>query len=133
MLIPGLSFQLDEAAIPWVSTGAPGVYWFPLHLEAPAGGFSGQGVDPDDATVLIRIEPGCVYPPHHHRGIEEVLVLQGGYTDDEGSYTEGTYVRYPAGTIHAPRAIGNPEAPPGENNPACVLYAVARGGVELVT
>jgi anti-sigma factor ChrR (cupin superfamily) len=123
MQIPGLDVKLDEGALPWRSTRYRGIQWLPLD----AGGATS---DPRDATVLIRMEPGCGYPAHRHVDVEDVLILCGGYADERGEHGPGTYLRYPKGSIHAPRATGDPALPVGPANPACILFAVARGGVE---
>ena len=133
MKVPGLSFdfeRFDASGAAWRETSEAGVRWLPLHLEGERGGR--RGGEPADATVLIRMEPGHGYPAHRHVGIEEVLVLEGGYRDERGTWTQGDYVRYPAGSVHAPVALGDPERPAGPDNPPCLLFATARGGVELV-
>ncbi len=123
MRIPGLAVKLDEEALPWRGTQHRGVDWVALHVEAGASG-------PRDATVLIRMQPGCGYPEHRHVDVEEVLVLRGGYRDEWGEHRAGDYVRYAAGSRHTPVALGDPALPPGPDNPSCLLYATARGGVE---
>ena len=144
MQIQGFSLKLDEASLAWRTTRHPGVAWIPLHGEAQAEGSPSSGSDRGgnaaprsdrasesrDSTVLIRMDPGCGYPAHRHVDVEEVLVLRGGYRDDRGEHRAGTYLRYPAGSVHAPVALGDRTQPVGEANPACVLFAVARGGVE---
>lgn len=79
---------------------------------------------------MIRMDPGCGYPAHRHQGIEDVLVLQGAYRDDQGQHSAGSYFRYAAGSTHAPVAMGDPKRPPADDNPSCILFAIARGGVE---
>ena len=128
--VPGLRFGLDPARLDWTPTQVEGVGWIPLHLgegdpAAPAG------VKPGGA-VLIRMDPGCGYPSHRHVGVEEVLILAGGYRDEEGVHSEGDYVRYPAGSAHAPIALGDPTQPIGPDNPACVMFATAREGIEIL-
>jgi anti-sigma factor ChrR (cupin superfamily) len=113
----------DSAAAPWRTTRHPGVTWCALHLcDESQGG---------DATVLIRMEPGSSYPEHEHLGVEEVLILCGGYRDSDGEHRAGAYLRYGRGSRHAPVALGDPRAPLSAANPACVLFALARGGVRL--
>lgn len=125
MRLEGFDLRLDEDRLPWRPTRHEGVTWFPLHAPESAGD-GGHG----DATVLIRMEPGSSYPRHRHVGVEEVLVLAGGYRDERGEYRSGQYVRYPAGSEHHPVALGDPSRPIGRDNPACLLFASARGGVE---
>ena len=124
MHLAGFELHLDQDRLPWRPTKYAGVAWFPLHQSDP------DAEEPGDATVLIRMEPGSSYPTHRHIGVEEVLVLAGGYRDDLGEYRAGDYVRYPAGSEHLPVALGDPGAPTGPENPACLLFASARGGVE---
>jgi anti-sigma factor ChrR (cupin superfamily) len=126
MRIPGLAVKIDEDAIAWRSTRHRGIEWAPLHVDAEA---LPPGRD-RDSTVLIRMQPGCGYPPHRHVGIEEVLVLRGGYRDEGGEHSAGAYLRYAPGSFHAPVAVGDPDAPAGPENPSCLLFASARGGVE---
>jgi anti-sigma factor ChrR (cupin superfamily) len=123
MRIPGLAVKIDEAALPWRATRHVGIEWAPLHVEGDGGG-------PAESTVLIRMAPGCGYPAHRHLGIEEVLVLRGGYRDEQGEHRVGAYLRYPAGSVHTPVALGDAAAPTGPGNEACLLFASARGGVE---
>ena len=74
--------------------------------------------------------PGRGYPPHRHLGLEEVLVLAGGYSDDRGTYRAGDYVGYESGSVHAPVALGDEGRAVGPTNPACVLFATVRLGIE---
>ena len=124
MHLSGFEARLDEDRLPWRRTKYAGVTWLPLHLSEP------DAPEPGDATVLIRMEPGASYPTHRHLGVEEVLVLAGGYRDDRGEHRVGDYVRYPAGSEHLPVALGDPGAPIDSENPACLLFASARSGVQ---
>lgn len=122
MRIPGLAVKIDEAALAWRATRHVGIEWVPL-FTAP------EGSHPLESTVLIRMAPGRGYPAHRHIGIEEVLVLRGGYRDEEGEHLVGAYLRYPAGSEHTPVALGDPKLPTGPGNEECLLFASARGGV----
>lgn len=82
--------------------------------------------------MLVRMEPGRAYAAHRHVGVEEVIVLAGGYEDARGRHLAGEYVRYEPGSVPAPRALGEAGVPIGPTNPACVLLAIAREGVELL-
>lgn len=124
MRIPGLHIASELDALPWRDTRVPGVEWIDLAEGDNEGGAM---------TVLIRMAPGYGYPRHRHTGPEDVLVLAGGYRDDDGrTVRAGDFVRYPGGSEHTPVALGDRDAPVGDSNPACVLYAVAHGGTERV-
>lgn len=75
------------------------------------------------AAVMIRMAPGASYPSHRHRGAEELLILQGGFEDEHGTYREGQYVRFEDGSSHHPRAL--------EDGPPCVFFAISQEGIEL--
>ena len=133
MQIPGLELALDPDRLDWSSTRSPGISLVLLHpgpaeLER-ARAEHGTAVE---GAVLIRMDPGHGYPAHRHLGVEEVLVLSGGYRDEQGVYEAGTYVRYEPGSQHTPVALGDRALPHGRENPACVLFATARAGIELI-
>ncbi|MCP9941194.1 cupin domain-containing protein [Cyanobium sp. ATX 6E8] len=54
------------------------------------------------ATSIVRYSPGSQFERHSHGGGEEILVLDGTFSDEHGDYTAGTYLRNPAGSSHAP-------------------------------
>lgn len=54
------------------------------------------------ATSVVRYAPGSRFPVHVHEKGEEFLVLDGVFSDGDGDYPTGTYVRNPPGTSHAP-------------------------------
>jgi anti-sigma factor ChrR (cupin superfamily) len=119
-----MRLRIDTASIPWRTTHHTGVFWHPFEVPSVPG--EGRR----DSVVLIRMDPGCGYPAHRHLGTEDVLVLQGGYRDDLGEHLAGSYLRYGAGSVHAPVAIGTQGRTVSEDNPSCILFAIARGGVE---
>lgn len=55
------------------------------------------------ATSLVRFAPNSSFDAHTHGGGEEYLVLDGVFSDEDGDYPAGTYVRNPIGTRHTPR------------------------------
>jgi anti-sigma factor ChrR (cupin superfamily) len=55
------------------------------------------------ATSIVRYAPDSTFPGHVHGGGEEILVLDGEFADEHGSYPTGTYVRNPIGSRHSPR------------------------------
>ena len=54
------------------------------------------------ATTIVRYPPGSRFPRHVHGGGEEFLVLEGIFSDEQGDYPIGSYVRNPPGSSHAP-------------------------------
>lgn len=106
--------RFDPMAVDWKPTRRRGIYVEQLWTD-PANG---------DAAVLVRMDPGCTYPRHRHVREEDVFVLQGGFRDEEGEYACGTFRRFPAGSVHEPVALAG--------DTPCVLFSVARGGIERV-
>ncbi|CZF82927.1 ChrR Cupin-like domain protein [Grimontia celer] len=54
------------------------------------------------ATSCVRYAPGSSFKPHSHPGGEEYVVLEGTFSDQNGDFTKGWYVRNPVGSTHAP-------------------------------
>lgn len=54
------------------------------------------------ATSIVRYAAGSGYSSHNHDGGEEILVLDGVFSDEHGDYPAGTYLRNPSGTSHQP-------------------------------
>lgn len=54
------------------------------------------------ATSIVRYLPGSAFTPHQHGGGEEILVLEGVFSDEHGDHPAGTYLRNPPGSGHAP-------------------------------
>jgi anti-sigma factor ChrR (cupin superfamily) len=106
--------MFDLSSIEWRATRHDGVFIRFLRRDEQTG----------DATVLIRIRPGRGYPAHRHTGVEEVLILQGGYRDQKGEHRAGAYIVNEAGSAHHPVAL--------DGTQDCVMFAVARGGIELI-
>ncbi len=59
-----------------------------------------------DKLELIYVKPGGTIPQHTHEGKENFLVLHGSYSDEYGSYMEGTMQTRDESHDHKP--IGNP-------------------------
>ena len=54
------------------------------------------------ATSIVRYAAGSRFSRHVHGGGEEILVLDGVFSDESGDHPAGTYLRNPPGTSHAP-------------------------------
>ena len=74
----------------WKAGGAEGVSLQPLHE------FAGE------STSLVRLAPGKHLPKETHPGGEEILVLEGTLSDEDGDYPAGSWLRQPPGSAHAP-------------------------------
>jgi anti-sigma factor ChrR (cupin superfamily) len=78
---------------PWTRSPHPGVWRRALERH---------GAESGRATSVVRFDPGARFPEHTHPGGEEILVLEGVFVDDEGSYPAGSYMLNPPGSHHAP-------------------------------
>jgi len=60
--------------------------------------------DADNEFALYHIRAGASIPKHTHKGTELTLVLEGGFSDDEGHYEVGDFVMRDAEQQHSPTA-----------------------------
>jgi anti-sigma factor ChrR (cupin superfamily) len=84
---------IDTHALPWSASPMAGVERRQLERD---------GGEVARATSIVRYAPGSRFARHEHGGGEEILVLEGVFSDEHGTYPAGTYLRNPAGTSHAP-------------------------------
>lgn len=100
--------RIDDPAT-WETELAPGVWIAPVMAGPKAVG--------DGAfTVLLKLEPGAVFPKHTHSNEEQTLVLEGGYLDSGGTeYWRGELDVRQVGTSHSYTAL-----------PGLGCYAAAR-------
>lgn len=82
----------------------PSEYQF---IDSPLAGVSRMmleraGNEVARATSIVRYAAGSGYSAHTHNGGEEILVLEGVFSDEHGDYPAGTYLRNPPGTSHQP-------------------------------
>ncbi|PKF50733.1 cupin domain-containing protein [Enterovibrio nigricans] len=54
------------------------------------------------ATSIVKYLAQSTFPQHQHPLGEEILVLSGTFSDENGDYPEGTYIRNPPGSFHSP-------------------------------
>jgi len=78
---------------PWIASNQSGVCRKLLESEEDERGHT---------TSIVRIEPGAIFTSHGHPMGEEVLVLDGTFSDETGDYSNGTYFRNPDGFHHQP-------------------------------
>lgn len=84
---------LNTKLMPWCASPMPGVERRMLDR---------CGAEVARATSIVRYAPGSHFERHVHGGGEEILVLEGTFSDELGDYPAGTYLRNPAGSSHAP-------------------------------
>jgi anti-sigma factor ChrR (cupin superfamily) len=99
--------EIQTASMPWSPSPSPSVWRKRLHRVGPAE--SGQ------VTSIVRYDPESNFPVHEHPDGEEILVLDGVFTDDRGDWPKGTYLLNPEGYRHAP-----------SSREGCVLFVKLR-------
>ncbi len=77
----------------WLKSPSDGVSRIHLEREAAESGHT---------TSFVKFEPGSSFPPHQHPQGEEIFVLEGVFSDENGDYPAGTYIRNPPGSHHKP-------------------------------
>jgi anti-sigma factor ChrR (cupin superfamily) len=93
--------------IDWQESPSPSVWRKRLEHSGPAE--SGR------VTSIVRYDADSTFPAHDHPDGEEILVLDGTFSDEQGDYPAGTFVLNPEGVSHAPHS-----------NEGCVLFAKLR-------
>jgi anti-sigma factor ChrR (cupin superfamily) len=83
----------DTTSLPWTPSPMAGVERRMLDR---------MGEEVARATSIVRYAPGSRFESHTHAGGEEILVLEGTFSDEQGDYPAGTYLRNPIGSSHAP-------------------------------
>jgi len=80
--------------MPWTASPSNTVWRKRVHLVGAAE--SGQ------VTSVVRYDAGATFPTHDHPSGEEILVLDGVFSDEHGHWPAGTYLLNPEGFRHAP-------------------------------
>ncbi len=88
-----LQLAIDSSKGGWLPGRIPGVEIQPLHRHR------------EENVFLLRWAPDTAYPAHVHAGGEEILVLEGAFHDADGHFPQGSWVRYPDGSRHAPYTL----------------------------
>jgi anti-sigma factor ChrR (cupin superfamily) len=84
---------LNHHDLPWIPSPEAGVERKMLER---------QGGEVAKATSIVRYQPGSKFNVHTHEFGEEILVLEGIFSDEKGDYPAGTYLMSPPGSSHAP-------------------------------
>lgn len=96
-----LNADLNQRAVvyseklPWIDSPMPGVQRRMLERD---------GEEVARATTIVRYAPGSYFSAHTHGGGEEYFVLEGVFSDENGDFGPGTYVRNPVGSSHTPHS-----------------------------
>ena len=77
----------------WIKSPADGVSRIHLEREALESGHT---------TSFVKFEPNSFFPQHQHPLGEEIYVLDGVFSDENGDYPAGSYLRNPPGSQHKP-------------------------------
>jgi anti-sigma factor ChrR (cupin superfamily) len=77
---------LNHHDLPWVASPEAGVERKMLER---------QGGEVAKATSIVRYQPGSKFNVHTHEFGEEILVLEGIFSDEKGDYPAGTYLMSP--------------------------------------
>lgn len=85
--------RADTAAMDWQASPSPTVWR--KRLDLVDGEFS-------RVTSVVRYDPDSAFHAHGHPQGEEILVLDGIFSDEHGDYPAGTFLLNPAGFRHAP-------------------------------
>ncbi len=84
----------DTRSMEWSPSPSGSVWRKRVHRVGP--------VESGQVTSVVRYEPGATFPAHDHPGGEEILVLDGVFSDEHGDWPAGTYLLNPDGFRHAP-------------------------------
>jgi 2,4'-dihydroxyacetophenone dioxygenase len=108
------SMLTDAESLPWIPV-APGESIKPLRFLSGNRG----------RVLLLRLEPGCVVPPHRHTGDVHAFNLEGSreLVDNGQVVGPGDYVYEPAGNADTWRVVG--DSP-------CTVFIVTRGVMEYL-
>ncbi len=80
--------------IDWRPSPSPSVWRKRLDLTGPS--------ESSRVTSVVRYDPDSAFHAHPHPDGEEILVLDGTFSDEHGDYPAGTYLLNPEGFSHAP-------------------------------
>jgi anti-sigma factor ChrR (cupin superfamily) len=86
---------LNHHDLPWIPSPELGVERRMLER---------QGNELAKATSIVRYQAGARFSAHVHEFGEEILVLEGVFSDELGDYPAGTYIMNHPGSSHAPHS-----------------------------
>ena len=84
---------VDTLGLPWQDSPSGGVWRRMIERD---------GGEVARATSIVRYAAGTRFPAHRHDLGEEIIVLEGVFSDEDGDYGPGTYIKNPPGSRHSP-------------------------------
>jgi anti-sigma factor ChrR (cupin superfamily) len=90
----GAAALMQTEAMEWVQSPSPTVWRKRLELSGPT--------EAGRVTSVVRYDPESSFPAHNHPGGEEILVLDGVFSDEHGDWPAGTFLLNPEGFSHTP-------------------------------
>ncbi len=84
---------IDTNKMDWITSPSEGVERKPLAREEAESGHT---------TSIVRFAPGSSFKYHQHPFGEEFMVLDGVFSNENGDYGKGSYIRNPPGSGHRP-------------------------------
>lgn len=85
---------IDSNTLPWHPSPSGTVWRKRLYLDGPA--------EAGKVTSIVRYEPNAQFPAHDHPQGEEILVLDGVFSDEHGDWPAGSLLLNPEGFHHGP-------------------------------
>jgi anti-sigma factor ChrR (cupin superfamily) len=98
---------MDTTAMDWSPSPSGSVWRKRLHLVG--------GLESGQVTSIVRYDRDAKFPGHEHPDGEEILVLDGVFSDEAGDWGEDAYLLNPEGFRHAPFS-----------KPGCVIFVKLR-------
>ncbi|MHA7835647.1 MAG: cupin domain-containing protein [Algiphilus sp.] len=99
--------RADTQAMEWSPSPSGTVWRKRVHRAGPEE--AGQ------VTSVVRYDPEAAFPTHDHPDGEEILVLDGVFSDEHGHWPAGSYLLHPEGFRHTPFS-----------QPGCLLFVKLR-------
>jgi len=81
---------IDVAALDWAPSPFEGIQTKILYSNPDTG----------MSTIMFKMAPGAVVPPHEHTAVEQTYMIEGSLADDQGEVTAGNFVWRPGGNAH---------------------------------
>jgi anti-sigma factor ChrR (cupin superfamily) len=85
---------VDTTAMEWTPSPSGTVWRKRVHLVG--------AVEAGQVTSVVRYQARSTFHTHNHPDGEEILVLDGVFSDEHGDWPAGTYLLNPEGFRHAP-------------------------------